>query len=315
MNAGKSRDDVTEFCEAVWRQERPTVGSLARRVDPNGKDRWGRTPLLIAAQYGDLALVAELVRRGGVIDQQRRYLTPLTLAARRKAADIMAFLMERGASVSIVTAIHLGDRKRCAQELKRKPELVRLRDEEGTPLLHHAVEALQPQLVRLVLGHGGSTSDVDAKGETGLHRIADMRQVPQGPAAKMAGLLLDRGADPNARNWDDVTPLHQAVRARNIAVTKLLLAHGADPNARDRGRGSTPLRRAVSASGAGGTSGRGAQMRLLTQMLLEHGADPSAQDKRGVPVYASARDPTLRAMLNDYRGARRGPIGRDHISL
>jgi transposase len=29
--------------------------------------------------------------------------------------------------------------------------------------LHHAVEALEPQLVRLVLRHGGSTADVDAK--------------------------------------------------------------------------------------------------------------------------------------------------------
>jgi ankyrin repeat protein len=304
------RDDVTAFCEAVWRQDRPSAGSLARRVDPNGKDRWGRTPLLTAAQWGDLALVAELVRRGGVIDQQRRYLTPLTLAARRKAADIVAFLMKRGASVSIVTAIYLGDRKRCAQELKRQPELARLRDDEGTPLLHHAVEALRPQLAKLVLGHGGSVFDVDANGETGLHRIADMRRAPQGPAAKIAGLLLDHGADPNARNWDHVTPLHQAVRARNIAVTKLLLAHDADPNARDKGRGSTPLRRAVSASGASGTSGSGAQMWLLTQMLLEHGADPNARDKRGVPVYASARDPAVRAMLHDYRGARRGPVGR-----
>jgi uncharacterized protein len=305
-----ARDDVTAFCEAVWRQKRRTLGLLARRVDPNGKDRWGRTPLLMAAQYGDLALVGELVRRGATIDQQRRYLTPLTLAARRKAADIVTFFMERGAIVSVVTAIHLGDRQRCAQELKRNPELARVRDEEGAPLLHHAVEALQPQLVGLVLRYGGSTSDVDAKGETALHRIADMRQAPHGPAAKMAGLLLDRGADPNARNWDCVTPLHQAVRARNIAVTELLLAHGADPNARDKGRGSTPLRRAVSASGAGGTSGSGAQMRLLTQMLLEHGADPRARDKRGVPVYASARDPALRAMLNDHRGARRDPSGR-----
>jgi ankyrin repeat protein len=301
-----ARDDVTAFCEAVWRHERRIAGLLARRVDPNAKDRWGRTPLLMAAQYGDLALVTELVRRGGVIDQERRYLTPLTLAARRKATDIMIFLMERGATVSIVTAIHLGDRERCAQELKRKPKLAHLRDEEGAPLLHHAVEALQPQLVRLVLRHGASTADVDAKGETALHRIADMRQAPQGPAAKMAGILMERGADPNARNWDHVTPLHQAVRARNIAVTELLLAHGADPNARDKGRGSTPLRRAVSASGAGGTSGSGQEMRLLTQMLLEHGADPNARDKRGIPVHASARDPVLRAMLKDCRGARRG---------
>src|SRR5262245_42920477 len=91
-----ARDHITAFCEAVWRQERHTSGLLVRRVDPNGKDRWGRTPLLMAAQYGDLTLVAELVRRGGVIDQQRRYLTPLTLAARRKVNDIVTCLMERG---------------------------------------------------------------------------------------------------------------------------------------------------------------------------------------------------------------------------
>ena len=199
-------DEVTAFCEALWRRQHATVAVLARRVDPNGKGRWGRTPLLMAAQWGDLALVARLIRRGAEVDQQRRYLTPVTLAARQKASDIVAFLTEKGATVSIVTAIYLGDHKRCARELKREPALASLRDEEGTPLLHHAVEALWPALAALVLGHGGSVSDVDAKGETGLHRIADMRRAPQGAAAKMAGLLLDHGADPNARNWDDVTP-------------------------------------------------------------------------------------------------------------
>jgi hypothetical protein len=38
---GMARDDVTEFCEAIWRQERRTADLLARRVDPNSKDRWG----------------------------------------------------------------------------------------------------------------------------------------------------------------------------------------------------------------------------------------------------------------------------------
>src|SRR5215470_20006000 len=104
---GMARDDIQAFCEAVWRQERRVSDLLARRVDSNGKDRWGHTPLLMAAQYGDLALVAELVRRGGMIDQRRRYLTPLTLAARRKAADIVQFLMKRGATVSILTTIYL----------------------------------------------------------------------------------------------------------------------------------------------------------------------------------------------------------------
>jgi len=204
-----------------------------------------------------------------------------------------------------VTWIHLGDGARCKRELADNPTLAQLRDESGTPLVHHAVEALQPELVALLLDNGATVSDADPNGETPLHRLADIRQAPQAPAGKMAILLLDRGADPNARNWDDVTPLHQAVRARNLAVVEILLARGADPNARDKLRGSTPLRRAVTGTGAGGTAGTGALMVPLTRLLLEHGADPDARDKRGVPVHASARAAEVRAVLDAHRRAKR----------
>jgi len=113
----------------------------------------------------------------------------------------------------------------------------------------------------------------------------------------MMKFLLDEGADVNARNWDDVTPLHQAVRARNVAAAEVLLERGADVHARDKGRGSTPLRRAVCGTGAGGTAGRGELMVTLTRLLLAHGADPEARDKRGVPVRASARGAAVRALL------------------
>ena len=209
----------------------------------------------MAVQYGDLPLVALLVKRGAEVNDGRRFLTPVTLAARRGESSIVEFLRDAGAALSIVTWTYLAQDALITQELSRDPRLADLRDEDGTPLIQHAVESLRFSIVSLLLDHGVSIASTDSGGKTPLHRLADMRRVPADEARKMAMLLLDRGADPNARNWDDVTPLHQAVRARNLAVVEVLLGRGADPNARDKSHGSTPLRRAVSGTGAGGTAG------------------------------------------------------------
>ncbi len=303
----EGRDNVTAFCEAVWRHDSETVAALGARIDPNAVDRHKNTPLLMAAEFGDLTLVAALLERGGEVDQKRRHLTPVTLAARRGDLEMVRFFRERGALMSVVTWVHLRDRQQVERARAADPTLARLRDERGTPLLHHAAEALAPELVALLLDRGADIAEQDDNGETALHRVADMLPRQPEAAARMATLLIDRGADPNARNWDDVTPLHQGVRRRNLAVVEVLLARGADVDARDRGRGSTPLRRAVSGTGASGTAGTSALMLPLARLLLEHGANPEARDKRGLSVLASARDPALRALLARYR--KRRPAG------
>jgi ankyrin repeat protein len=41
--------------------------------------------------------------------------------------------------------------------------------------------------------------------------------------------LLERGADPNAKNDDGWTPLHIAAGEGHVEIVKLLLERGADP--------------------------------------------------------------------------------------
>lgn len=63
-------------------------------------------------------------------------------------------------------------------------------------------------------------------GDTALHVFAWRDDVAS------AKVLLEAGADPNARGEMEDTPLHVAITRRNLALVELLLSHGADPNLR-----------------------------------------------------------------------------------
>jgi ankyrin repeat protein len=237
----------------------------------------------MAAQYGDVSLVRQLLNRGADVAAGRSLLTPY--AAARGAREIVELLRGAGAAISVPTSVYLGDRRAVAKAAKT--ELVV--DEEGTPLLLHAAQSLNPDIVGDLLDRGANISATDRFGETALHRVADLRRTNGPRAARIAMLLIKRGAPVDAPNRDRVTPLHQAVRARNLAVAELLLDRGANPNAADK-RGSTPLHRASSSTGAGNTAGIAPAP--FVELLLARGADPKQKDKRGRP--ALSRRPAKR---------------------
>ena len=92
------------------------------------------------------------------------------------------------------------------------------------------------------------------------------------PAAQAAiiACLIAAGADPNAVDRSDVTPLHRAVRTRSAAAVGALLAGGADVLRRN-GNGSTPMMLATRQTGRGGSGSAEAKaeqaeiIRLLEQ--------------------------------------------------
>ena len=79
--------------------------------------------------------------------------------------------------------------------------------------------------------------------------------------------LLEAGANVNAKDIDERTPLHIAVCNSNCWLTDQLMSCGADPNARDY-RDRTPIFSAYRSA-------------IVTKMLIDHGADVNVRDSSG----------------------------------
>ncbi len=199
---------------------------------------------------------------------------------------------------TFLTAVYQGNVEQLRKYLHQDATLANTCDEQGNSALHIAAHNLHVEVIRLLLSHG---ADVNATGHFGakpIHAACDVREVPVPAIQKeILQLLINKGADVNAKNKNRITPLHNAVRARSIAAVEFLLENGADVDAKDSNRGSTPLRRAVTNTGAGGTAGRGDDAIVITELLLAYGADPFMKDNRGRMVIDSARNKPIIELL------------------
>jgi len=109
--------------------------------------------------------------------------------------------------------------------------------------------------------------------------------------------LIKAGADVHEADKNGVTPLHHAVRFRNVAAVATLLEHGAAVNKQCKRTGSTALHRAVTLTGAPGTADKKAETRQIIAILLRYGADPSIKNKSGKAALDYVRDQELRELL------------------
>lgn len=151
----------------------------------------------------------------------------------------------------LLQAIYRGDQARAAELLAADPELdvfeaaaagqtARLRellDEDASLANAWADDGFQPLGLASFFGHVEAARVLVERGaEVGSASRNDMKVMPLHSAAaaddpdvryEIAKLLLEHGADPNARQQDDFTPLMAADQSGDERLGKLLEEHGA----------------------------------------------------------------------------------------
>ncbi len=248
-------DRVTPLLLATLNLNFDTAALLVKRgADVNKWDTWGRAPLYAAVDVNT-------VPTGGRADRPS--------ADRTTGIELIAMLLEAGANPDM--------------QLKLFPPYRSLRDDRGadtmltvgtTPLLR-AAKAVDVPAVRLLLKYGARPDLPTTRGMTPLLAAAGVghsgldtrgRYRDEANGLEVVQLLLDAGADVQARDSTGATALHGATGQGWNSLVSLLAKRGADLFAKDaRGRMAVDLTR-----GEAATSGRGAAVpaRPETEALL-----------------------------------------------
>jgi hypothetical protein len=209
----------------------------------------GEAPLHVAARRWDVPMVEQLVEHGADVSRRRADgATPHTLAELSGNPEIAVWLLAHGAI------------------------------DELSPLerfIAACARADRPTADAILSAHPGLRSELRPEHHLMLHRPAE-----SGNAAVLETMLVC-GFDPNAKDKDNVTPLHRAAMGGHVDAVRVLLGHGADVNALDGMFSAPPLVWAV--EGRSNSRHRGSDHVGVARLLIAAGSPLEWTPPEGAP--------------------------------
>ena len=112
---------------------------------------------------------------------------------------------------------------------------------QDTPSLHRAAESNSIDVATLLIEQGADIEAKDNGGRTALHIVAERNSLD------VATLLIEQGADIEAKDYIGRTALHIVAESNSLDVTSLLIDRGADIEAKN-GAGETAFYAAVTSN-------------------------------------------------------------------
>lgn len=258
--------------------------TCALRKALNSNPELAEDPQLLnrASLGGQVEIVRLLLSAGGDPDGQvpsHEHYRPLHRAIEHRGVPknpghrkVVELLMEAGASLE-KRATWMGLIPLAVAGMVGDCELIDLLRKAGSEktIFTAAVTADLP-LVRRFLKRKSAATTKDVNNMTPLHYAALCGVSGADPARRqIAGLLLDAGADPNARDrigpYPDIPVLHFAAW-KNYPLAEVLLSRGANPN-----------------NGFGNCLWR--EPGPMAELFLAHGADVNGREPSGQPLLNS----------------------------
>ena len=260
INFPSQMDQSTALFDAIYDSDKdPGILDLLliHGANVNYVNKFGHTPLTLAAAYGKNLAVKRMIEKGANIDWEiNDGFTALMLAAKNNHEEIAKLLIERGARLDVKarngTTALLAAAKSGMQSLMlgllAKGASARVLDKKtGWSPLHYLIDATDSaNAVKPLLFASAPVNGIDVRNRTPLHLAAEKNRV------EIARVLINNGADIHARaispaarrikiasDWD-YTPLHYSAYSGSAGVARLLLEMGEDINIKSD-EGATPL--------------------------------------------------------------------------